>query len=223
MALARHDFTPSELTEQIAADRTGTPYLLYRDGRGVQRLLMLGDSPVTVGREPGLDLVLAWDGEVSRVHARLERVGGSWFVVDDGLSRNGTFVQNERVSGRRRLHPGERLRFGRTDAIFRAPLAAPADTIPAADPAAVVPLTAGQRQVLVALCRPVLAGDVAAVPAANREIAEELQLSVEAVRSQLKALFQRLDVPDLPQNRKRAELVRRALAAGLVTRDDLVG
>lgn len=219
--LSRHDFTPSELSEQLAADRSGEPYLLHRDGRGIQRIVVLQGAAVTVGRQPGLDVVLAWDGEVSRVHARLEAVGGSWTIVDDGLSRNGSFVNGERVVGRRRLEPGDRLRFGRTDAVFRAPLASPADTVPSLHRAQAVQLTPGQHQVLVELCRPVLGGEPAAIPASNREVAEALHLSVEAVRTQLKALFQRLDVPDLPQNRKRAELVRRALAAGIVTSRDL--
>jgi DNA-binding CsgD family transcriptional regulator len=218
VGLSRHDFTPSELSEQLAADRGGGPYLLYRDGRGVQRILPLAGSPVTVGREPGIELVLSWDAEVSRVHARLEPVGGSWTLVDDGLSRNGSFVNGERVAGRRRLAPGDRLRFGKTEALFRAPLAVPADTVPAGDGAEAIRLTGAQRQVLVALCRPVLGGDVGAVPASNKEVAAELSLSVEAVRTQLKSLFQRFDVPDLPQNRKRAELVRRAVATGVVTR-----
>lgn len=219
--LSRHDFTPSELSDQLAADRRGRAYLLHRDGRGIQRIVPLEGDVVTVGRQPGLDLVLSWDAEVSRVHARLEAAGDSWTVVDDGLSRNGSFVNGERLVGRRRLEPGDRLRFGRTEAIFRASPAAPAETVPAADPAEAVRLTPGQRQVLVALCRPALTSEPAAVPASNREVAEELHLSVEAVRTHLKSLFQRLDVPDLPQNRKRAELVRRALAAGLVSARDI--
>ena len=220
MALSRHDFTPSELAEQIEADRHGTPFLLYRDARGMQRIVPLR-SAVTVGREPGVDLVLAWDPEVSRVHARIEPVGGSWTILDDGLSRNGTFVDDERVVGRRRLASGELIRFGRTEVRFRDPAAVPADTVPAASAGAVAGLTPAQRRVLVALCRPALNGETPAVPASNREIAEELHLSVEAVRTHLKSLFQRLDVPGLPQNRKRAELVLRALAAGLVTQRDL--
>ena len=219
--LGRHDFTPSELAEQVAAERTGAAHLLYREGRGAQRILELSGEAVIVGRQPGLDLVLSWDEEASRVHARLERAGDSWTLVDDGLSRNGSFVNGERLAGRRRLNPGDRLRFGRTELVFRAPLAAPADTIPAVDAIDAVQITPAQRQVLVALCRPFLGEDPVAVPASNREVAQELQLSVEAVRTHLKTLFQRLEVPDLPQNRKRAELVRRALAAGLVTRRDL--
>ena len=36
--------------------------------------------------------------------------------MDDGLSRNGTFVNGERLSGRRRLTDGDTLRFGGTTA-----------------------------------------------------------------------------------------------------------
>jgi hypothetical protein len=44
---------------------------------------------------------------------------------------------------------------------------------------------------------------------------------VEGVRTHLKALFRSFEVPDLPQNRKRSELARRAFVAGIVTERDL--
>jgi hypothetical protein len=62
-----------------------------------------------VGREPGCDVLVA-DGSVSRRHARLERRGSSWFVVDQG-SANGTFLDSQRVSDAV-LRPGQELRFG---------------------------------------------------------------------------------------------------------------
>ena len=49
----------------------------------------------------------------------------------------------------------------------------------------------------------------------------KLAVSVEAVRTHMKALFKLFEVPDLPQNRKRAELARRALAAGVILPRDL--
>ena len=52
--------------------------------------------------------------------------------------------------------------------------------------------------------------------ASNREIAAELVLTVAGVKTHLRALFDKLSISDLPQNRKRAELARRALAIGLV-------
>jgi hypothetical protein len=106
------------------ADRRGSPYLLYRDEGGAQRLFVLPERAertdrLTVGRDPASDIALAWDAEVSRAHAQLERVGGVWTVVDDGLSTNGTFVNGERVSGRRRLVDGDTVRFGTTTMTFR--------------------------------------------------------------------------------------------------------
>ena len=62
---------------------------------------------------------------------------------------------------------------------------------------------------------------MAGAPPANAEMAAALNVSVEAIRSQMKSLFRLFEVPDLPQNRKRAELARRALAAGAVTPRDL--
>jgi DNA-binding NarL/FixJ family response regulator len=53
-------------------------------------------------------------------------------------------------------------------------------------------------------------------PRSNREIADELFLSVETVKSHLRALFDLFGVAALPQNRKRAELVRRAFETGIV-------
>ena len=41
------------------------------------------------------------------------------------------------------------------------------------------------------------------MPASNSEVARELVVSVEAIRTHLKTLFRLFDVPDLPQNRKR--------------------
>ncbi len=221
MALDRHDFHPAELVAQLEAERAGGPFLVFRDARGIQRILALPPEGLTVGREPGLELVLFWDPEVSRVHARLETVGGRWTVVDDGLSRNGTFVGGRRVTGRRLLASGDRLRFGRTEAIFREPTTVPSDTVPASDSGAVVVVTETQRRVLVAVCRPVLRGEP--TPATNREVADELQLSVEGVRTHMKSLFARFDVPELAQNRKRAELVRRAIDSATVTRLDAFG
>jgi DNA-binding NarL/FixJ family response regulator len=52
-------------------------------------------------------------------------------------------------------------------------------------------------------------------------IAEELVLSVDAVKTHLRALFARFAVEDLPQNAKRARLVELAFQAGIVSRQDL--
>jgi pSer/pThr/pTyr-binding forkhead associated (FHA) protein len=222
VAFTTHDFSFAEVTEQLEADAHGEPYLLYRDEAAVQRILPLGGrQQLTIGRLAGSDLALAWDEEISRAHAQLERVGEEWTVLDDGLSRNGTFVNAQRVLGRHRLRDRDVLRFGQTEALFREPLEHGSDTTPSAEHARVAHLSESQRRVLVALCRPVAFPGAVAAPASNPEIARELFLSVEAVRTHLKTLFQRFEVPDLPQNQKRAELARRALASGVVGHRDL--
>ncbi len=48
-------------------------------------------------------------------------MGVEWVLVDEGLSRNGSFVNGERVEGRRLLDDGDELRFGRTLLRYRAP------------------------------------------------------------------------------------------------------
>ena len=198
------------------------PFLQYDDGDGAQRTLVLTGERVSVGRAEGSDLRLDWDPQASRLHAILERFGGSWTILDEGLSRNGTLVNGTRVRGRRRLADQDLIRVGSTSVLFRDPAERVAETRPASGAAAVAGLTVAQKRVLVALCRPLLAeADVAGPPPANADMAAALSVSVEAIRSQMKSLFRVFEVPDLPQNRKRAELARRALAAGAVTPRDL--
>src|SRR5437588_6511038 len=123
MAVTRDTRTPSprDLQALIEAERTGLPFLHWRDAAGQQRILMLAAdrARVTIGRREQSDVPLAWDPEVSRAHALLEPVGEVWTLVDDGLSRNGSFVNGTRVHGRQRLHDRDRLCFGNTHVIFR--------------------------------------------------------------------------------------------------------
>jgi FHA domain/Bacterial regulatory proteins, luxR family len=221
--LARHAASPAELQEQLVAARGGVPFLLFRDGDGRQRIVRLeGREHLTVGRDEDADISLNWDTQVSRLHAELECMGTQWTVADDGLSRNGSFLNGERVTGRRRLGDGDALRFGRTQMVFYAPALGRSSTtvlgddIPSADA-----LSAAQRRVLVALCRPYKGSPSFATPATNQEIADELVLSIDAVKTHLRAVFQKFGVEHLPQNQKRARLVERALLSGIVSEHEL--
>jgi pSer/pThr/pTyr-binding forkhead associated (FHA) protein len=189
------------------------PFLLYRDGAGEQVMLDLAPARerVTIGRRTSNDIALPWDGEVSRVHAELTRMGGYWVVCDEGMSRNGTFVNGERVRGRRRLRGGDAITVGDTLIAFcAAPGHSTVPTTAELGREAVVSVTPAQRRVLDALCRP-LAGGGYAAPASNQQIADELVLSVDTVKGTLSALFERFGLEHLPQNQKRAALAARAL------------
>jgi hypothetical protein len=219
---ALHRSTPAELKARLEAERRGTPFLLLFDGdrRQVLHELAPGDVPVTIGRGGDCAVGLGWDREVSRLHAQLERVGAHWVLVDDGLSRNGSFVNGERVVGRRLLRDGDRMCFGETPVIFRATANPGASsTIAVGSGPAAVQLTPTQRRILVALCRPVR-DSAFATPLTNREIAEEVSLSVDAVKAHLRTLFERFGLEDLPQNQKRARLAATALLQGIVTHRD---
>src|SRR3977135_780623 len=91
----------SELKAQIEAEREGLPFLVYRDGEERQQMFALSADldRVTVGRVSATDICIDWDTEVSRLHAEFERIGDDWTVADDGLSRNGTRINGERVVG----------------------------------------------------------------------------------------------------------------------------
>ena len=215
--LGRHRATPAELKERLLAEQRGDPFLVWRRDSGGQQLFPLhpGLQRVTIGRGPSNDISLSWDTEVSRVHAELERLGGEWTVVDDGLSRNGTWVNGERIAGRHRLRDADVVQVGQTLFAFRVP--DPDDSRPtqAAGGTAAPELTAAQRRVLEALCRPYKESEFAA-PATNQAIAEELFLSIDAVKAHLRALFAAFGVEDLPQNQKRSYLAMRAMQLGLV-------
>ena len=219
-----HLSSPEELRERIAAERRGAPFLAYRTDTSDQVLLDLGTAPdrVTIGRRPTNDIPLHWDSRVSRVHAALERVGEDWAVMDDGLSHNGTWVNGERVTGRRRLRDGDTISVGATLVVYRAPPGSTVSrpTISAAGPHLGELLTPAQRRVLVALCRPFKDAPYAA-PATNQHIAEELVVSVDTVKGTLRALFEAFGIDDLPQNEKRSALAVQALRTGVIARRDL--
>ena len=216
--------SPDELRAVIEAERDGAPFVIYRDALGEQQILRLGEGVdrVTVGRGPANSICLDSDTEVSRLHAELERVGDDWTVSDDGLSRNGTYVNAERIAGKRRLRDGDLVRFGRTVATYRQPLAASiTETEAASDVFDRASLSEAQRRVLVALCRPLKESGRYVTPATNQQIADELFLSLDTIKTHLRALFATFGIEDLPQNQKRVRLVELALKSAVVTLREL--
>jgi class 3 adenylate cyclase len=111
------------LADRIRAERRGRAYVAFHDGGGSQQVMTLEDerSPITIGRRPDNDIVLSWDNEASRRHAHLLHTGQGWALVDDE-SRNGSYLNGERITRQRSLRDGDVFRFGDTVVLFRAPV-----------------------------------------------------------------------------------------------------
>jgi pSer/pThr/pTyr-binding forkhead associated (FHA) protein len=180
----------------------------------------LDGGRVTVGRNAGNDVVLGGDENVSRLHAVLERLGPGWCVRDLG-SRNGTFVNGARISGERALQHGDELRVGTTRLVYRVSRSGAVEEEVTVARAPAPSLTPREREVLVALCRPVFAGDVLGVPASTRHIAAELVVSEDAVKQHLLRLYDKFGVPPTATGSRRVQLAREAVLRGAVSRSDM--
>jgi pSer/pThr/pTyr-binding forkhead associated (FHA) protein len=77
----------------------------------------IDSNALTVGRGSGNDLPLEGDDYASSRHARFEPRRDGVYVEDMG-STNGTYVNGIRLSGDRRLAPGDLVRIGETDLRF---------------------------------------------------------------------------------------------------------
>ena len=143
-------------------------------------------------------------------------------MCDDRLSHNGTFVNGERLHGRRRLRSGDVISAGGTQLAFVAPAAGAEDATRTADRAD--RRGGGARRRRSASWSPSAARSRdGGAPASNREIADELVLALDTVKGVLSRLFEAFGIgAEVPQNQKRAALARRALALGVVTPGELL-
>ncbi|HMS61154.1 MAG TPA: FHA domain-containing protein [Solirubrobacteraceae bacterium] len=212
----------AELKRVLEAERRGVAFLLLREGDGPLAIheLTSDSDALTVGRDTACDIAIPWDAGVSRLHAEITVRAGSVALGDDGLSRNGTWVNGARVSGRRRLEDGDLVRVGGTLLLFRAPRGPGPSATTVVGQSAVVTITTAQRRVLIELCRP-MAVDLRSPPASNQQIADALFLSIPAVKTHIRSLFSALGVEDLPQSRKRARLAQLAFRLGVVSEREI--
>ena len=177
-----------------------------------RELVALEAGRLTLGADPANDLALPADPTLSRLHAVLERYEAGWCVRDLG-SRNGTFVNGQRIWGERPLRPGDELRVGATRLVYRGDEPGGAGTQASEPPPE---LTRREREVLVVLCRTVLAGEAFTEPASIREIADALVVSEAAVKQHLAHLYDKFGIHGGGE-RRRVRLANEALRRGAVT------
>ncbi len=166
----------------------------------------------TVGRGNAVDVRLT-DPSVSRLHAEVVRRGPYAYVVDLGLSRNGTRV-NGRPVARRVLEDGDVVSFGaarcRIGGIAHEDITPDVELRRSATPE----LTRRELDVLTSLCRPALSDEAFVSPATAREIAADLVVTEAAVKQHLLRLYQKFRIPEGPNRRTR--LANEVVALGLV-------
>ncbi|RAL22810.1 adenylate cyclase [Lujinxingia litoralis] len=91
--------------------------VIYRDTRGIQRTQVLNNI-TRIGRHPEQDIQIL-DRVVSKEHALIERNIEGHFVVRDGGSRNGTYLNGQLLDAPQLLHNGDAISVGATDLIFQ--------------------------------------------------------------------------------------------------------
>lgn len=98
--------------ERPRGRRAGPTRLVVTDGPLRGTTLPLGASAVLIGRAPSCTLVLDDDYSSSR-HARVFPEGDQWLVEDMG-STNGTFLDDQRITGAVPVRPGAQIRVGQS-------------------------------------------------------------------------------------------------------------
>jgi hypothetical protein len=164
----------------------------------------------TVGRGNHVDVKLD-DPSVSLLHAELVQRGPYVYVMDLGLSRNGTRV-NGRLVARRLLADGDALTFG--SARCRISGVATGENVDAEHLRSSAPeLTRRELDVIASLCRPALSEEAFVAPATAREIAAALVVTEAAVKQHLLRLYTKLHIPEGANRRIR--LANEVISLGL--------
>jgi pSer/pThr/pTyr-binding forkhead associated (FHA) protein len=184
-----------------------------------RQLITLDDERVTVGKSSTNLVSLDHDSTVSRVHAVLEKLGNAWSVRDVG-SRNGTYLNGERIAAERVLRSGDELRIGKSKLVFwevkgtdEATLGEATVSVAPAQPAP--HLTRRELEVLVVLCRPLVSGDPFPEAVSVKQMAQELFVTEAAVKQHLQNLYDKFGIP--PEGERRVRLANEVLRRGAVT------
>lgn len=181
-----------------------------------RELIPLTGPRATVGKAATNAVPLPHDETVSRLHAVLENLGFAWSIRDLG-SRNGTYLNGERITAERVLRSGDEVRLGRSRLLFWEVRhdAGDEETV-TAEPLELPPrLTPREVDVLVVLCRPLVSDNPFPAPVSVRQMASELFVSEAAVKQHLQNLYEKFAVP--AEGDRRIRLANEALRRGAVT------
>lgn len=170
---------------------------------GAERIrFALDRERVSIGRSPENDIVLDNEPTISRFHAVLERNGDRWLLRDLG-SRNGTWLNGERVTDAMPFESADEARIG--DYVLRVQLQPElGQTLDASD------LRAAREVINLGLSPREL--DVIRLVAqglSDQAIGEQLFISVKTVHSHLDRIRDKIGL------RRRPELMRFATEHGL--------
>jgi predicted Ser/Thr protein kinase len=127
---------PEEPPARDGGAPPGTLRLVAQSGFCSGRELLVDDE-LLLGRLTIFDGALAPDHSISRRHARILRTGDG-FAIQDEHSRNGTFVNGERIEGPHVLRTGDEVQLGATSFVAEVPKM-PVDAVPAADAVVAAP------------------------------------------------------------------------------------
>jgi hypothetical protein len=138
VALAGLGWSAWQNRTRIAAllPRPGAGSTAAEDGHGLTAVLYdvydpadikrheVGEKPVVIGRvsgsDPKMDYVVVDERTVGRWHATIERRGQTFWIRDEG-SVNGTFVNDQRITGEHPLKHGDMVRVHRHEFEFVIP------------------------------------------------------------------------------------------------------
>jgi serine phosphatase RsbU (regulator of sigma subunit)/pSer/pThr/pTyr-binding forkhead associated (FHA) protein len=162
-------------------------YLRVIAGPSAGQICPLPHPECTLGRHPDCDVAVR-SAAASRYHARIMSLENSHFL-EDLESRNGTFLNEERIRGRQKIRDGDRIRISDTVFVFRLRTEEPARTVPAIE-GQMKPATVGGEDREADLWSP-LRGDSSSTGATlptNATLQAQLKALIQITRSLRKAL-----------------------------------
>lgn len=173
--------TPVQADPLQAPQRVGL--LVGRSPQIRGRLFELGEAAV-IGRDPGLAIVLAFEG-VSRRHAEVVAAGELAFVLRDLGSTNGTLVNGTTI-GEHRLAHGDRIQLGPLELEFR--------LVTAGERARVEQSAAAIARLAILSERELEVARLVGQGMRSEDIARRLFIATRTVNTHLEHIYQRLEI-----------------------------